>query len=90
MSTCWLHGLYDAILYINTGLGDYVGPAEELIAVLTNALKAADEADGDGKGQLSQQQVDLGNKILVRLKTLIIYEVEKAPTNAPSVGNHIT
>ena len=58
MSLCWLYGLYDAIIYIyNNGMLDYVTPTEELMSQLTNAMNSSES--------LSQQQVDLGNKILV-------------------------
>ena len=39
MNICWQHGLYDAIIYIyNNGMLDYVTPAEELLAVLMDAM----------------------------------------------------
>ena len=58
MSLCWLHGLYDAIIYIhNNGMLDYVSPMEEFMTQLTSAISASKT--------LSQQQIDLGNKILV-------------------------
>ena len=58
MSLCWLYGLYDAIIYIyNNGMLDYITPAEELLAQLCSAVTA--------EKPLSQNQIDLGNKILV-------------------------
>ena len=57
MNVCWLHGLYDAIIYVyNNGMLDYVAPAEELLGVLTGAM---------ANPSLAQNQIDLGNKILV-------------------------
>ena len=57
MNVCWLHGLYDGIIYVyNNGMLDYVAPAEELLGVLTAAM---------ANPSLTQKQIDLGNKILV-------------------------
>ena len=40
MNICWLHGLYDAIIYIyNNGMLDFVTPTEELLSQLMMALK---------------------------------------------------
>ena len=62
MNVCWLHGLYDGIIYVyNNGMLDYVSPAEELLGVLAGAMAAP----GEGEGGLAQSQIDLGNKILV-------------------------
>jgi hypothetical protein len=58
MSLCWLHGMYDTIIYIyNNGMLDYVTPLEELMAQLTGAVSSS--------VTLSQRQINLGNKILV-------------------------
>ena len=58
MNLCWLHGLYDAIIYIyNNGMKDFVTPTEELMSQLTSALSTGET--------LTTQQIDLGNKILV-------------------------
>ncbi|XP_072048156.1 LOW QUALITY PROTEIN: vacuolar protein sorting-associated protein 8 homolog [Amphiura filiformis] len=58
VSLCWAHGLYDAIIYIHTkGMNDYVTPLEELFSLLSAAVMS-------GK-QLTDQQIKLGNKILV-------------------------
>ncbi len=78
MNLCWLHGLYDAIIYVyNNGMLDYVTPAEELLSVLTEAMASAAAARPNGEHQvveregagsglgLTQKQVDLGNKLLV-------------------------
>ena len=60
MNVCWLHGLYDGIIYVyNNGMLDYVAPAEELLGALAGAMAAPEE------GGLTQSQIDLGNKILV-------------------------
>ena len=57
MNVCWLHGLFDGIIYVyNNGMLDYVSPAEELLGVLTGAM---------ANPSLTQKQIDLGNKILV-------------------------
>ena len=61
VSLCWTHGLYDAIIYIHTkGMSDYVTPLEELFSLLKDAVKS-------GK-QLTDQQIKLGNKILVYIR----------------------
>lgn len=58
MSICWENGLYDAIIHLYTkGMQDYVSPLQELLQVLQSAIAA-------GK-QLTNQQITLGNKILV-------------------------
>ncbi|CAB3370067.1 Hypothetical predicted protein [Cloeon dipterum] len=58
MTLCWQHNLFDAILSVHTrGMQDYVTPLVELLTVLQSALST-------GK-QLSEQQVTLGNKLLV-------------------------
>ncbi|KAJ8019457.1 Vacuolar protein sorting-associated protein 8-like [Holothuria leucospilota] len=58
VSLCWAYGLYDAIIYVyNKGMNDYVTPLEELIQLLRAALSTGN--------QLSDNQVRLGNKILV-------------------------
>ncbi|XP_052234778.1 vacuolar protein sorting-associated protein 8 homolog isoform X2 [Dreissena polymorpha] len=55
---CWSHGLYDAILYVyNKGMLDYITPLEELLSTLRAAV--------DTGKQLSDQQIRLGNKLLV-------------------------
>ncbi|XP_071103447.1 vacuolar protein sorting-associated protein 8 homolog [Haliotis cracherodii] len=55
---CWDHGLYDAIIYVyNKGMYDYTTPLEELLLLLTSAVKT-------GK-QLTDSQIKLGNKLLV-------------------------
>ncbi|KAL3853951.1 hypothetical protein ACJMK2_013245 [Sinanodonta woodiana] len=55
---CWNYGLYDAILYVyNQGMKDYTTPLEELLSTLRAAVST-------GK-QLSDQQIKLGNKLLV-------------------------
>ncbi|XP_064646589.1 vacuolar protein sorting-associated protein 8 homolog isoform X2 [Lineus longissimus] len=55
---CWGHGLYDAIIYVyNKGMQDYTTPLEELLRILRMALSV-------GK-QLSDDQIRLGNKLLV-------------------------
>ncbi|WAR10580.1 VPS8-like protein [Mya arenaria] len=55
---CWSHGLYDAILYVyNKGMFDYTTPLEELLSTLKAAV--------DTGKQLSDQQIRLGNKLLV-------------------------
>ena len=61
MSLCWAHGLYDAILYIyNKGLQDFITPLEELLVMLQAAINT-------GK-QLTEQQIRLGNKLLVYIR----------------------
>ncbi|XP_033098288.1 vacuolar protein sorting-associated protein 8 homolog [Anneissia japonica] len=58
VSLCWSHGLYDAIIYVyNKGMQDYTTPLEDLLKKLNIAVQA-------GK-QLTDQQVRLGNKLLV-------------------------
>ncbi|GLH03603.1 Vacuolar protein sorting-associated protein 8 homolog [Gryllus bimaculatus] len=58
MSLCWAKGLYDAIIHVhNRGLRDYVAPIRELMPLLQAALAT-------GK-QLSDNQIALGNKLLV-------------------------
>ncbi|XP_070570211.1 vacuolar protein sorting-associated protein 8 homolog isoform X2 [Ptychodera flava] len=58
VSLCWAHGLYDAILYVyNKGMGDYVTPLEELLWVLQAATSSSK--------QLTDEQIKLGNKLLV-------------------------
>lgn len=58
MSICWEYGLYDAIIHLYTrGMLDFVSPLQELLQVLQNALAT-------GK-QLTNQQITLGNKLLV-------------------------
>ncbi|XP_052128558.1 vacuolar protein sorting-associated protein 8 homolog [Frankliniella occidentalis] len=58
MSICWEHGLYDAIIHLYTkGMQDYVNPLQELLHVLQNAIATG--------RQLSNQQITLGNKLLV-------------------------
>ncbi|CAH1788234.1 unnamed protein product, partial [Owenia fusiformis] len=55
---CWSHGLYDAILYVyNKGMNDYTTPLEELLRLLRAAVIT-------GK-QLTDEQIKLGNKLLV-------------------------
>ncbi|CAE1274106.1 VPS8 [Acanthosepion pharaonis] len=55
---CWNHGLYDAIIYVyNKGMNDYTTPLEELVLVLEAAVTT-------GK-QLTDDQIKLGNKLLV-------------------------
>ncbi len=76
MNICWQHGLYDAIIYVyNNGMLDYVTPAEELLSVLMNAMKASTSSNGgfispgtDPGGitkRLTSNQIKLGNKLLV-------------------------
>ena len=61
VSLCWAHGLYDAILYIyNKGLQDFTTPLEELLVMLRAAVNT-------GK-QLTEQQIRLGNKLLVYIR----------------------
>nr|XP_006819234.1 PREDICTED: vacuolar protein sorting-associated protein 8 homolog [Saccoglossus kowalevskii] len=58
VNLCWTHGLYDAILYVyNKGMRDYVTPLEDLLRVLESAMKSAK--------QLTDDQIKLGNKLLV-------------------------
>ncbi|XP_022112058.1 vacuolar protein sorting-associated protein 8 homolog isoform X1 [Acanthaster planci] len=58
VSLCWAHGLYDAIIYVyNKGMNDYITPLEDLLQVLGQAVRS-------GK-QLTDQQIKLGNKLLV-------------------------
>ncbi|XP_071822429.1 vacuolar protein sorting-associated protein 8 homolog isoform X2 [Apostichopus japonicus] len=58
VSLCWAYGLFDAIIYVyNNGMNDYVTPLEELIQLLKAALSTGN--------QLSDNQIRLGNKILV-------------------------
>ena len=40
ITICNNHGLYDAIIYVyNNGLFDFVAPVEELMTILTEAIK---------------------------------------------------
>jgi len=65
VSLCWTHGLYDAILYIyNHGIRDYTTPLEELFTRLSAALST-------GK-QLTYEQIQLGNKILVYISCCLV------------------
>ncbi|XP_030829831.1 vacuolar protein sorting-associated protein 8 homolog [Strongylocentrotus purpuratus] len=58
VSLCWAYGLYDAIIYVyNKGMNDYVTPLEELLQLLRAAVRAT--------SQLSDNQIRLGNKLLV-------------------------
>ncbi|XP_069107470.1 vacuolar protein sorting-associated protein 8 homolog isoform X1 [Argopecten irradians] len=58
VSLCWGHGLYDAILYVyNRGMNDYTTPLEDLLSTLRAAV--------DTGKQLSDNQIKLGNKLLV-------------------------
>uniref|UniRef100_T1IUN0 RING-type domain-containing protein n=1 Tax=Strigamia maritima TaxID=126957 RepID=T1IUN0_STRMM len=58
LTICWAQNLYDAIFHINNkAMGDYVGPLVEFLDLLSQSLKA-------GK-QLTDNQITLGNKILV-------------------------
>ncbi|XP_059473885.1 vacuolar protein sorting-associated protein 8 homolog [Neocloeon triangulifer] len=58
MTLCWQHSLYDAIIHVHTqGMQDFVTPLVELLTVVQGALST-------GK-QLSEEQVALGNKLLV-------------------------
>ncbi|XP_033629373.1 vacuolar protein sorting-associated protein 8 homolog [Asterias rubens] len=58
VSLCWAHGLYDAIIYVyNKGMNDHITPLEDLLQVLGQAVTS-------GK-QLTDQQIKLGNKLLV-------------------------
>lgn len=60
-----MHGLYDAILYIyNQGIRDYTTPLEELL----NRLIAVTST---GK-QLTYEQVQLGNKVLVYISCCLV------------------
>ena len=53
MSLSWAHSLYNGILYIyNRAMHDYVTPLEQLLALLTSAVKT-------GK-QLTYEQVFSG------------------------------
>ncbi|XP_048390775.1 vacuolar protein sorting-associated protein 8 homolog isoform X1 [Stegostoma tigrinum] len=55
---CWEHCLYDAMIYVyNRGMNDYITPMEKLFQVIGPPLRA-------GK-PLSDQQVVMGNKLLV-------------------------
>ncbi|KAL0270958.1 UNVERIFIED_CONTAM: hypothetical protein PYX00_008218 [Menopon gallinae] len=55
---CWLHGLYDAIIYIhNKALNDYITPIHELVPILQKAI-----AEGQ---EMTAKQIELGNKLLV-------------------------
>lgn len=71
MTLCWTHCLYDGIIYVyNRGMGDYTTPIQELMVVLREALK-------HGK-QLTNDQMTLGNKLLVYIryvKTNIIHKM---------------
>lgn len=43
---CWLHGLYDAIIYIhNKALNDYVTPIHELVPILQKAIAEGNYLD---------------------------------------------
>lgn len=58
MSVCQEHHLYDAIIHVyNNAMLDYITPTEKLLALLAGAL--------DSKQPLAEQQVKLGNKLLV-------------------------
>ncbi|XP_072180793.1 vacuolar protein sorting-associated protein 8 homolog [Diadema setosum] len=58
VSLCWAYGLYDAIIYVyNKGMNDYLTPLDELLQLLRAAVKAS--------SQLSDNQIRLGNKLLV-------------------------
>ncbi|XP_063412679.1 vacuolar protein sorting-associated protein 8 homolog [Mytilus trossulus] len=58
VSLCWSHGLYDAIIYVyNQGMRDFTTPLEELLTVLRSAV--------DTGKQLTDNQIKLGNKLLV-------------------------
>jgi hypothetical protein len=68
MNVCWLHGLFDAIIYIyNNGMIDFVTPAEELLTVLMNAMTAlTDNGYSDSvTKRMTSSQIKLGNKLLV-------------------------
>ena len=72
MNICWQHGLYDAIIYIyNNGMLDYVTPAEELLAVLMDAMDpSSQEPQQNGcyesvTKRMTSSQIKLGNKLLV-------------------------
>ncbi|CAL1539613.1 unnamed protein product [Lymnaea stagnalis] len=55
---CWVHGLYDAIIYVyNKGMLDFTSPLEQLLVQLGAALAT-------GK-QLTDVHIKLGNKLLV-------------------------
>jgi len=57
MSVCQQHQLYDAVIHIyNNAMKDYITPTEKLLELLGNAL---------AEGPLSDEQVKLGNKLLV-------------------------
>jgi len=58
MTLCWKYNLFDAIIYIhNQAFDDYITPFEELIRKLQNAIIK-------GK-QLTDDQINLGNKLLI-------------------------
>ena len=74
MNVCWTHGLYDAIIYIyNNGMLDFVTPAEELFAILIQAMDSSgfNESQHINNGyesvtkRLTSSQIKLGNKLLV-------------------------
>ena len=57
MSLCQQHNLFDAIIHIyNRAMLDYITPAEKLLAILSTCLASP---------PLTEQQVKLGNKLLV-------------------------
>ncbi|KAJ8320304.1 hypothetical protein KUTeg_001891 [Tegillarca granosa] len=58
VNLCWSHGLYDAIIYVyNKGMNDFTTPLEDLLIMLRTAVST-------GK-QLTDDQIKLGNKLLV-------------------------
>ena len=74
MNACWQHSLYDAVIYIyNNGMLDFVTPAEELIAILIQAMDSSGHESQlhNGNGyesvtkRLTSSQIKLGNKLLV-------------------------
>ncbi|XP_078620345.1 vacuolar protein sorting-associated protein 8 homolog isoform X1 [Branchiostoma floridae x Branchiostoma japonicum] len=78
---CWLHGLYDALIYIyNKGMQDYITPLEELLRVLQSAIKSNKQLTDDQTSLAARQKdrlfklklpkskkqlIKLGNKLLV-------------------------
>ncbi|XP_049808749.1 vacuolar protein sorting-associated protein 8 homolog [Schistocerca nitens] len=84
MGLCWSQGLYNAIIYIhNKALMDYVTPLQELMPILQAALST-------GK-QLTDQQIALGNKLLVYISCCLAgraYPVGYIPSDMVASVKH--
>ena len=81
MNICWLHGLYDAIIYIyNNGMMDFVTPTEELLSQLMEALnsnsnsKSTITASGGIMNTMNNSKSTVNREILAPLNSIGLNE----------------